>query len=425
MRALKELQVDGFSFTDTNLKWTPEQTRAAQNLGKYWFKQFSLQTSSSNDPTIRKAYQPGGTCTGITNNLAGRITKQGSDPSGMGRWSYFCLEGQTLPQNMTQEPIKRKIYVVTAYCVVQPASASPGHETAFMQQIRMLTLRGEENPKPRKQVFADLTEQIKEWQKDKAEIILCLDANADLLDTEFQDLIRKTELIDLMATRLGADLPETYVRGKKTIDLIFGSPRLEDAIECVGYFAFNDGILSDHRGLFIDFNRSILFEKDQVTAERPQRMLSTKNKKGAVQYRTTASQSIISNNILKRAQEIKAQAKIGFMTKVQEDLEVLDTELHNLLLKAEQQIDVHSHLPWSPTLHKAYQVWKYWKVHLSYLKTKRPPRQMHKYTKVGLKNRSSPVQHIPTFSVQLIVLDRPILKPPCLRRITNYKASNI
>eukprot|EP00978_Attheya_sp_CCMP212_P024289 scaffold76097_cov33-Attheya_sp.AAC.1 len=181
---------------------------------------------------------------------------------------------------MTQEPIKRKIYVVTAYCVLaQPDSASPGHETAFMQQKRMLTLRGEEHPKPRKQVFADLTEQIKEWQTDKAEIVLCLDANADLLDTEFQDLIRKTELIDLMATRLGADLPETYVRGKKMIDHIFGSPRLEDAIECVGYLAFNDGILSDHRGLFIDFNLSILFGKDQVMAERPQRMLSTKNKR--------------------------------------------------------------------------------------------------------------------------------------------------
>jgi hypothetical protein len=382
MKALKELQVDGFSFTETNLKWTPEQTKAARNLGKYWFKQFSLQTSSSNDPTTRKAYQPGGTCTGITNNLAGRITKQGSDPSGMGRWSYFCLEGQTLPENMTQEATKRKIYVVTAYCVAQPDSASPGHETAFMQQKRMLTLRGEENPKPRKQVFTDLTEQIKEWQKDNAEIVLCLDANADLLDKEFQDLIRKTELIDLMATRLGADLPETYVRGKKTIDHIFGSPRVEGAIECAGYFAFNDGIMSDHRGIFIDFNRAILFGKDQVTAERPQRMLSTKNKKGAAQYRTTASQSILSNNILKRAQDIEAQAKIGFTTKVQEDLEVLDTELHNLLLKAEQQIDVHSHLPWSPTLHKAYQVWKYWKVRLSYLKTKRiPGERVNKFLK--------------------------------------------
>ena len=117
MKELKERQVDGFSFTETNLKWTPEQIKAARNLGKYWFKQFSLQTSSSNDPTTRKAYQPGGTCTGITNNLAGRITKQGSDPSGMGRWSYFCLEGQTLQQNKTQEPIQRKIYVITAYCV--------------------------------------------------------------------------------------------------------------------------------------------------------------------------------------------------------------------------------------------------------------------------------------------------------------------
>ena len=178
MQALKDAQVDGFSFAETNLRWTPEQTQTARSLGRKWFRQFRLATLSSNDPTTREAYQPGGTCTGITNNLAGRITKQGSDPSGMGRWSYFCLEGQTLPQNMTQEATKRKIYVVTAYCVAQPDSASPGHETAFMQQKRILTLRGEDKPKPRKQVFADLTEQIKEWQKDNSEIVLCLDANA-------------------------------------------------------------------------------------------------------------------------------------------------------------------------------------------------------------------------------------------------------
>ena len=67
MKELKERQVDGFSFTETNLKWTPEQIKTARNLGRHWFKQFSLQTSSSNDPTTRKAYQPGGTCTGITN----------------------------------------------------------------------------------------------------------------------------------------------------------------------------------------------------------------------------------------------------------------------------------------------------------------------------------------------------------------------
>ena len=96
MRVLQEMQVDGFSFTETNLRWTPEQTKAARTIGRYWFKQIRLQTSASNDPTTRKSYQPGGTCTGITNKLAGRITQQGKDPSGLGRWSYFSLEGKPI-----------------------------------------------------------------------------------------------------------------------------------------------------------------------------------------------------------------------------------------------------------------------------------------------------------------------------------------
>eukprot|EP00978_Attheya_sp_CCMP212_P000637 scaffold1245_cov31-Attheya_sp.AAC.3 len=81
MQALQDAQVDGFSFTETNLWWTLEQTQTARALGRKWFQQLSLATSSSNDPTTRKAYQPGGTCTGVMKNLAGRVTTQGCDPS--------------------------------------------------------------------------------------------------------------------------------------------------------------------------------------------------------------------------------------------------------------------------------------------------------------------------------------------------------
>ena len=134
MKILHEAHVDGFSFTETNLVWTPEQMQKARILGRYWFKQFRLNTSSSNDPTTRKSYQPGGTCTGIMNKLAGRITKQGSDPSGLGRWTYACLEGKPLGDGSENTPRHRKINIISAYLVSQNDSSNPGHDTAFMQQ---------------------------------------------------------------------------------------------------------------------------------------------------------------------------------------------------------------------------------------------------------------------------------------------------
>ena len=192
MHTLHEAKVDGFSFTETNLRWTPEQTQEARQCGRHWFKQFRVQPSSSNDPTTRASYQPGGTCSGVTNKLAGRITHQGSDPSGLGRWSYFCLEGKQIDTDEDGHNINRKVNIITAYLVAQHDSASPGHDTAFMQQKRLLTLSGNTNPKPRKQGFLDLTKQIKAMQKDDADVLLLTDANADILDPDFQLMIKET-----------------------------------------------------------------------------------------------------------------------------------------------------------------------------------------------------------------------------------------
>eukprot|EP00978_Attheya_sp_CCMP212_P007208 scaffold16728_cov60-Attheya_sp.AAC.1 len=140
MQSLKYAQVDGFSFTETNLWWTPEQTQTARALGSKWFRQLSLVTSSSNDPTTRKAYQPGGTCTGVMNNLAGRITTQGSDPSELGRWTHMCLEGKTIDTENPNDHAHRQIYTITGYCPPQHDSSNPGDDTAFMQQKRLLTM---------------------------------------------------------------------------------------------------------------------------------------------------------------------------------------------------------------------------------------------------------------------------------------------
>ncbi len=218
MKELKDRQVDGFSFTENNRQWTPEQIKAARNLGKYWFKQFSLQTSLSNDPTTRKAYQPGGTCTGVINNLAGRITTQGSDPSGLGRWTYMCLEGKTIDTETSNNTEHRQIYTITGYCPPQQDSSTPGDDTAFMQQKRLLTMQGVANPLSRMQWFEDLTKHITEWQSTEADVLLCMDANADLQEPHLRKILTDTGMVDLVANKLGSELPETYVNGKRTDD---------------------------------------------------------------------------------------------------------------------------------------------------------------------------------------------------------------
>eukprot|EP00978_Attheya_sp_CCMP212_P031831 scaffold121822_cov43-Attheya_sp.AAC.1 len=48
-------------------------------------------------------------------------------------------------------------------------------------------------------------------------------------------------------------------------------------------------------------------------------------------------------------------------------LEQIDKELNDILLQVEEKIPIHSHIPWSPKLHNAYLIWKYWKIRLSFL----------------------------------------------------------
>jgi hypothetical protein len=171
----------------------------------------------------------------MTNKMAGRITQQGKDPSGLGRWSYFCLEGKPINTDNDGYNMHMKVNITLAYLVSQQDSSNPAHDTAFMQQKRLLTMRGDTNPKPRKQGYLNLTNQIQQMKTDEANILLFTDANTDILDPDFQCLIKETGLVDLMVYKLGQDLPETYIQGTKRVDHTFGSPRLAKTVKHAGY----------------------------------------------------------------------------------------------------------------------------------------------------------------------------------------------
>jgi hypothetical protein len=264
----------------------------------------------------------------------------------------------------SNKTFNRKIYFTTAYGVPQHDSATPGHKTVFMQQKRLLTLRGKVNPKPRTKIFHDRSQQVQEWRADDADVILCMDANADITDKELQKLMSETGLVDAMAHELGAHLPETYIRGRKTIDHILVSPGLINTIRGAGHLAYSykDGIVADHRGMFLDFERKSLLGARHELAERPARLLTTKDPKGAAKYQSEASGKIRSNPIYHRLVEIERYAQDEFTPSLKQAFEQVDNELHTILIDAENVIDKQNHLPWSPPLHSAYQIWLYWKI---------------------------------------------------------------
>jgi hypothetical protein len=116
----------------------------------------------------------------------------------------------------------------------------------FMQQKRLLTRQGKSNPRPKDEWIEDLTTQIRELISTKVEVILCMDANQEVTGKQVQKLISRPGLIDLVATKLGSNAPETQIRGSKIIDMVLRLPDLEEAVEQVGSLAYHDSIVLDH-----------------------------------------------------------------------------------------------------------------------------------------------------------------------------------
>lgn len=106
---LNKNEIDIISYTETNIKWTDALKVEARNhlklKTKSYYNHSIISTSNSNDP-YGSYFQPGGTCTIVTNNLTGRVIKDISDPSGLGRWSGFKIK-----RDKTHH-----LNIITAYC---------------------------------------------------------------------------------------------------------------------------------------------------------------------------------------------------------------------------------------------------------------------------------------------------------------------
>jgi hypothetical protein len=91
-----------------------------------------------------------------------------------------------------------------------------------------------------------------------------MDANTSLHDdsSPLKHMVAETSLVDAFQQVTGesCNIP-TYVRGSQRIDYIFTSQQLIPFINKVGYLGFYESNDSNHRGLFVDVNDSILDNK--------------------------------------------------------------------------------------------------------------------------------------------------------------------
>jgi hypothetical protein len=234
---MQELQVTGFGLSEINTTFRGTAYQKWNSITRRTFSHSRLITSES-DIIYDHTYKPGGTLTAIVGKWQSRIQERGSNSSGLGRWSYLRLSSN-----------KKSIMLVTAY----KPQKTQGPYTAWTQQW-MLLREMNKNPDPIKAFCEDLKTEMKKWVEKGYEILLMIDANEEvgLEPGGISAVISAAGLYDLLdILHIASQYPNTYARGSKRIDYIFGSAGIRQHCASSGILPFGYGYPSDHRAIFV------------------------------------------------------------------------------------------------------------------------------------------------------------------------------
>eukprot|EP00957_Ditylum_brightwellii_P000130 9394-Ditylum_brightwellii.AAC.1 len=73
-----------------------------------------------------------------------------------------------------------------------------------------------------------------------------MDTNGEIGEPKLGESLGEARLVDIIGAKHGINSPPTYTRGKTTIDFIFVTPGLIEAVRKYGITAFHQIITSDH-----------------------------------------------------------------------------------------------------------------------------------------------------------------------------------
>jgi hypothetical protein len=230
---------------------------------------FRLVASSTPNSARHGDAKSGGTSAMLLGSPVGRYASKYKDPAG--RWVAFTLRRHQL-NNVT---------VISTYQVVDVNPREAGPNTNANQLYAYYISQGRTNPHNLRRHHAnDLVDYVKQRQAEGDSILVAGDFNEVLGETPggLTRLVSECGLTDVIAHQHQAMEFSTYQRGKKVLDYCLLDDDLLGAVSASGYEAFQANIISDHRGLFVDFDTDRLFGTSiQPLAPLPIRDLNSRN----------------------------------------------------------------------------------------------------------------------------------------------------
>ena len=355
-RIIREMQVDVMCGQEHKLEYQKPQVRSIlyDTARQHW--QRSRLCFSTSSIEFASIYKPGGTFMIANGNITGRVIKQYADPGG--RWSSQTFQGGS----------GHRVTIASVYQVVTDV-ATPGSTTSAAQQACMLLQSQDPLRSPRAAFRRDLRAYLQKCQ-DEGEGLLVMGDFNEAIGNDPEGVVRiitDLGLVDIMSARHAKELPTTYARGRKCLDYAFASSAIADAVLSCGYEPFGHRYVSDHRGMFVDFDSQILFGTNiPKLAKYEPRMLNSVNIRQVTEYIRNLHDRLAANNVFERAERLThAGDRHQFAERIDRDVLVAS-------LAAEKATTRYEAPQWSQTLARARQKVQLLRKIVSCYKKKRP-----------------------------------------------------
>ena len=283
--------------------------------------------------------QVGGTAVLGVGRICDLISDKGSDPTGLGRWSWIKLGRGRISTR-----------VISAYLPWKPNKRSKGH-TVWEQHTRFFQKQGDLRY-PSTIFIEDLVTQLKQWTTQGEHILLTIDANQNIYSGHLAASLRRDHLNIqcLMEQATGERVPNSHFRGTGAISTIFGSAGLAHGHGCCFPHWYGVG---DHRVMILELTAKSLFDGNYPTIPSPgARLLNCNIRRTKQKYCKRLHDLILRHNLHARLESLqRSHTDIG-VSRVHYLHNKWDNELGDFMKSAEKACTKYKndHIDYSPTV---------------------------------------------------------------------------
>ena len=316
---MRQFKVDICGFSEINLNWNKinEADQLYARALTFWSRvrtQYAQNRHVADPP--KRFY--GGTAIVAIENAVARTGSSGSDPSGLGRWSWLEVKGS------------HGTVIVSAY---RPTATGTGAETVGNQHRHFLRQNNDDRT-PRAAFLEDLGSAVTAWHDQGKRVVIGMDANTDVTGAELTRWAADHMLFEVIADR-HSPLPATFDRGSKAIDGIFASSAF--AAPRSGMLGFGEGIPSQHRAVWIDLTFEALTGHPEPLIVRPTaRRLRLNDPRVVNRYTKSVKKHFHRHNLFSRATTLFSATEGHLTPGQQEELEAIDAIRLEGMLEAER-----------------------------------------------------------------------------------------